>query len=96
MLASKGLGSEIPKLPSLSAILLAKAALILSKPGDAMYSAMNKYFLKLNQNHGAYNDMTRLPAFIALFCSSSDENPKGNASGVCNVSAIAFSGATAW
>ena len=76
MLASKGLGSEIPKLPSLSAIFLGKAFLILSKPGDAMYSAMNKYFLKLNQNHGAYNDMTRLPAFISLFCSSSEEHPE--------------------
>ena len=76
MLASKGLSSEIPKLPSLSAIFLAKALLILTKPGDIMYSAMNKYFLKLNQGHGAYNDMTRLPAFMALFCSASDEHPE--------------------
>lgn len=76
MLTSKGLGHEIPKLPSLSAVFLGKASLILSKPGDALYSAMNKYFLKLNQNHGAFSDMTRLPAFISLFCSSSEEHPE--------------------
>lgn len=76
MLSSNGLGHEIPKLPSLSAVFLGKASLILSKPGDALYSAMNKYFLKLNQNHGAFSDMTRLPAFIALFCSSSEEHPE--------------------
>jgi len=39
-----------------------------------MYSAMNKYFLKLEKGNGAYNDMTRLPAFIPLFCSSSEDD----------------------
>lgn len=74
MLASKGLGSEIPVLSSLSAVFLAKASIVLLKPGDTMYGAINKYFLKLDKSHGAYHDMTRLPAFIPFFCSSSEEN----------------------
>ena len=63
----------VPKLPALSAVFLARAALIIMKPGDPMFSQMNRYFLRLDNGHGSFQDTNRLPAFISLFCSSSDE-----------------------
>jgi hypothetical protein len=66
-------GRLIPKLPALAAIFLARAALIIVKPGDTMFGPMNRYFLRLDNGHGAFQDTNRLPAFISLFCSSSDE-----------------------
>ena len=65
---------QVPKLPSLSAIFLAKSCLILSKPEDVMFGPINRYFLRLEQAHGAYNDFTRLPAFVSLFCGASDDS----------------------
>jgi hypothetical protein len=65
--------SEDPKLPVLSAVFLAKASFIINKPGDPMYGPMNRYFLKIEQAHGAYDDINRLPGFIPFFCSSTDE-----------------------
>jgi hypothetical protein len=70
--AASGLIETI-KIPALSAIFFAKAALVLMKPGDPMFSPINRYFLKIEDSHGAYDEFTRLPAFIALFCSPSDE-----------------------
>jgi len=64
---------NIPMLPAVSAVFLAKVLLILSKPGDEMYGHMNKYFLRLTDYHGAFQDCFGLPAFLSLYCSSSDE-----------------------
>lgn len=63
----------VPKLPALSAVFLARAALIIVKPGDSMFGPMNRYFLRLDGGRGAFQDTNRLPAFISLFCSSADE-----------------------
>mmetsp|Transcript_14722 Transcript_14722/g.21022 ORF Transcript_14722/g.21022 Transcript_14722/m.21022 type:complete len:2722 (-) Transcript_14722:185-8350(-) len=60
----------IPMFPAVSALFLARASLILMKPGDEMYSTINKFFLRLEHHHGAYMDCSSLPAFISLFCSS--------------------------
>jgi len=64
---------NIPMLPAVSAIFLAKAFLILSRPRDDMYSQMNRYFLRLTDYHGAFQDCFGLPAFLSLYCSASDE-----------------------
>eukprot|EP00536_Pseudo-nitzschia_multiseries_P000376 jgi/Psemu1/300015/fgenesh1_kg.5_\ len=34
---------------------------------------MNRHFLKTENEHGAFQDMKRLPAFMSLFCSSSED-----------------------
>jgi hypothetical protein len=64
---------QVPKLPGLVAIFLARASLIMSKPEDFLYVPLNRFFLKTEADHGAFQDTNRLPAFISLFCSSSDE-----------------------
>lgn len=64
---------NVTMLPALSAVFLAKALLIVSRPNDDMYGAMNKYFLRLNDYHGAFQDCFGLPAFLSLYCSSSDD-----------------------
>lgn len=64
---------NVTMLPALSAVFLAKALLIMSRPSDDMYGAMNKYFLRLNDYHGAFQDCFGLPAFLSLYCSSSDD-----------------------
>ena len=66
--------SRVPKLSPLAAVFLAKASLVLSQPDDALYGAMNRYFLKLDSAHGAFDDFNRLPAFISLFCSASEDS----------------------
>lgn len=63
----------VPMLPAVSAIFLARASLIIVKPGDALFAPLNKFFLRIDHDCGAYQDISRLPAFISLFCSSSDE-----------------------
>lgn len=65
---------EVPKLPSLVAIFLARASLTISRPEDNLYVALNRFFLKTEADHGAFQDMNRLPAFISLFCSSADDS----------------------
>jgi len=64
---------NIPMLPAVSAVFLAKALLVLSKPGDDMYGQLNRYFLRLTDYHGAFQDCFGLPAFLSLYSSSSDE-----------------------
>ena len=64
---------NIPMLPAVSAIFLAKALLIVSRPGDDMYGPINRYFLRLVDYHGAFQDCFGLPAFLSLYCSSSAE-----------------------
>lgn len=66
----------VPLIPNISALFLSRALIVLNKPGDDMYPAINKYFLRVDDHHGAYNDCFSLPAFMALFCSvnESDES----------------------
>lgn len=64
---------KVPMLPAVSAIFLAKVLLILSKPDDDMYGQMNRYFLRLTDYHGAFQDCFGIPAFLSLYCSSSDD-----------------------
>ena len=64
---------NIPLLPAVSTTFLAKALLILSNPSDNMYGQMNRYFLRLTDCHGAFQDFFGLPAFLSLYCSSSGE-----------------------
>jgi hypothetical protein len=65
---------SIPVFPAVSALFLARAALIAGKPADEMYSSINGHFLRLKDFHGAYNDCFSLPAFMILFCSTHDDN----------------------
>lgn len=65
--------NNIPMLPAVSAIFLAKALLIVSRPADDMYGPINRYFLRLLDYHGAFQDCFGLPAFLSLYCSSSVE-----------------------
>jgi hypothetical protein len=63
---------DIPELPGFSAVFLAKASIILAHPGDSLYPAINRAFLRSEDDAGGFQELTRLPAFIALFCSSAD------------------------
>lgn len=63
----------VPQLLGFPAVFLARAAFVLTRPGDSMYSPINKYFLSIDKEHGAFKDMNRIPAFIFFLCSSSDE-----------------------
>jgi hypothetical protein len=65
---------EVPMLPALVAIFLARATLSMSTPESALYVPLNRFFLKTENSHGAFQDTNRIPAFISLFCSSSDEH----------------------
>jgi hypothetical protein len=40
-----------------------------------LYSAANRYFLRVAKEHGAFPDLNRLPAFMSLFCTAA-EDPK--------------------
>lgn len=73
--SSKKPGSdlEIPLLGTLVSTFLGRSSLSVSKPDDAMYVPLNRYFLKSEEGHGAFQDMSRLPAFIALFCAADDD-----------------------
>jgi Nucleolar pre-ribosomal-associated protein 1 len=66
-------GADIPILPTLVATFLARSSQSISKPDDPMYVPLNRYFLKSETEHGAFQDMSRLPGFIALYCSSGDD-----------------------
>jgi len=65
--------SAVPRLTPIIASFLARSALVLPKPDDPLYVSMNRYFLKNENEHGAFQDMKRLPAFMSLFCSSSED-----------------------
>jgi hypothetical protein len=65
--------TPVPMLPGVSAVFLARACLVLANPGSSMFSAMNRSFLRLQDDHGAFQDLHRLPAFMSLFCSSADD-----------------------
>lgn len=63
---------EVPQLPGFSAIFLARASLTLGHPSDHLYQAINRSFLRTEVDGGGFQDLTRLPAFMSLFCSSSN------------------------
>lgn len=65
----------VPVFPGFSAIFLARSAFVLARPGESMFAPLNKFFLSIDSEHGAFRDMNRLPAFITFLCSSSDEPP---------------------
>jgi Nucleolar pre-ribosomal-associated protein 1 len=68
-----GTGMCIPILPTLVSTFLARSSMSISKPEDSLYVPLNRYFLKSEAEHGAFQDMSRLPGFIALFCSAGDD-----------------------
>jgi hypothetical protein len=67
-------GNSIPVLSPLVSTFLARASISVSKPGDALFPALNHYFLKSDKEHGAFQDMNRLPGFMSLFCSSVEDS----------------------
>ena len=64
---------EVEKLPGLSAIFLARACLVLSRPSDPVFPAVNQYFLRTGADHGAFQDFLRVPGFVSMFCSDSED-----------------------
>jgi hypothetical protein len=64
---------EVPMFPGFSAIFLARSSLALMRPGDSLFAPLNRFFLSIDGDHGAFRDMNRLPAFVTLLCSSADE-----------------------
>jgi len=74
ILATKGDSSaQVPCLPAVSALFLARASLILQTPSHFMYTSINKAFLKNADNSGAFPDLFRIPLFVSLVSSASDE-----------------------
>jgi hypothetical protein len=65
--------TDIPVVPTLVSTFLARSSLSISKPDDAMYVPLNRYFLKSDAEHGAFQDMSRLPGFVTLYCSAGDD-----------------------
>eukprot|EP00934_Nitzschia_sp_Nitz4_P000527 Nitzschia sp. Nitz4//scaffold3_size479765//151860//159289//NITZ4_000065-RA/size479765-augustus-gene-0.16-mRNA-1//1//CDS//3329550653//527//frame0 len=63
----------VPALPSHVSTFLARASFAVAKPDDPLYVPLNRYFLKTEADHGAFPDTNRLPAFMSLFCSSSED-----------------------
>ena len=73
-LAGKSTGrDEIGALPGVTALFLARAFLVLCRPRDRLYVPTNRYFLRIQKDHGAFPDLLRLPAFISLLCSAADD-----------------------
>ena len=65
----------VPMLPAVSAIFFAWSVLLVSRPSDDMYGPVNRFFLRLEDNQGAYKECFTLTAFISLFCGSlTDDN----------------------
>eukprot|EP00956_Cyclotella_meneghiniana_P005308 scaffold6683_cov68-Cyclotella_meneghiniana.AAC.2 len=62
-----------PMLPAVSAVFLAKSLQIVARPADDMYGPINKYFLRLTDYCGAFQDSFILPSFLSLYCNASDD-----------------------
>jgi hypothetical protein len=69
----------VPKFPPLVSLFLARASLVLSRPDDDLYVPMNRYFLKTENDYGAFQDTNRLPGFMSLFCSASEDPDQARA-----------------
>lgn len=63
----------VPKLPGFATVFLARASLVLSRPNDPMFVAINRAFLHTESDFGAFQDLTRIPVFVSLYCSSSTD-----------------------
>ena len=63
----------IPRVPVAAAIFLAKSSLVLLKPEHPLYPAINRYFLKSDVDGGAFSDFQRIPGFVSLFFTTSEE-----------------------
>ena len=63
----------IQPLPTLASVFLARSATTLCFPNDPMFSSLNGFYLRLNNDGGAFKDLASLPGFGALFCSSGSE-----------------------
>lgn len=61
-----------PRIPNICTLYLARSLLILTKPSDNMYPAVNKSFLRQKDYHGAFTNWYSIPMFMTLFCSVSD------------------------
>lgn len=69
--------ASVPMLSPLVAIFLARASISISRPDDTLFPALNHYFLKSDIEHGAFQDMNRLPGFMSLLCSSAEDSSVG-------------------
>jgi len=65
--------SSIVQVPGFSAIFLARSCLVLARPSDSIFPQINRIFLQSEDDHGAFQELARLPAFVSLFCSSADD-----------------------
>jgi hypothetical protein len=63
----------IPKLPGFTSLFLARASLVLCRPFDDMYPALNRYFLQPPTDLGAFQDLFRVPGFMSFFNSTAEE-----------------------
>ncbi|KAL3907509.1 MAG: hypothetical protein SGILL_008845 [Bacillariaceae sp.] len=63
----------IPRLLPIIANFLARASFVVATPDHPLYEAINRYFLKSEAGHGAFQDFNRLPAFMSLFCSRASD-----------------------
>eukprot|EP00554_Chaetoceros_debilis_P000389 CAMPEP_0194092054 /NCGR_PEP_ID=MMETSP0149-20130528/45449_1 /TAXON_ID=122233 /ORGANISM="Chaetoceros debilis, Strain MM31A-1" /LENGTH=2343 /DNA_ID=CAMNT_0038776869 /DNA_START=211 /DNA_END=7242 /DNA_ORIENTATION=+ len=64
---------HIPMLPAVSALFLARSLMIIPRPAESMYGAINKFYLRLDNNGGAYADCFSLPGFMTLFGSVQED-----------------------
>lgn len=65
--------SQIPRISGFAAVFLGRSSFVLTRPGDDMFPSINRLLLQTEAEHGAFQDLRKLPAFVSLFCSSSDE-----------------------
>ena len=47
---------------------------MLTRRLTGMYPAINRYFLRIQGEHGAFPDLNRPPAFMSLFCNSNEDS----------------------
>ncbi|CAJ1918000.1 unnamed protein product [Cylindrotheca closterium] len=68
-----GVNFGVQPLSPLVSTFLARASYSVCKPDDALFVPLNRFFLKNEKDHGAFQDMNRLPGFISLFCSAAED-----------------------
>lgn len=71
---SNHVDKSVLRVPPHSALFLAKASLIVQRPSDRLYGKVNRVFLRISKEHGAFQEFFRIPSFIALFCSTAEES----------------------
>lgn len=58
-------------IPTFTAIYLARSSMILSQPSHPLYGPINRSLLSSESDAGAFQDLSRVPGFLVLFCSTS-------------------------